>query len=213
MKIEYLGHSCFLIISRSGLRIVCDPYNGIGYEMPKVQADIVTVSHHHYDHDYVAGVGGDPAVIDSPCDKTVGDVKISAVKSFHDDAGGRLRGSNLIFTFTSDGISVCHMGDLGEKFSRGLIEKLAPVDVLLIPVGGNYTIDAAEALKYTEAIAPRIVIPMHYSQGGNIDIDGVRKFMELSKDHEVSSRDGQLELTRADLRGEIKIIKLGRKKQ
>lgn len=177
IKIDYLGHSCFLLRSQGGVRIVTDPFGSIGYPLPPAEADIVTVSHGHYDHCNVAGVGGAPRVIRSTGRYTAGDVLISAVESFHDDAQGRKRGGNLIFRFETEGLTVCHLGDLGEPCTA---QRLADIhaDVLLIPVGGHYTIGAEEAMKYVARIAPAAVIPMHYYTAGlQVDIAGADEFL------------------------------------
>lgn len=181
MKIEYLGHSCFKLTNSAGISVVCDPYSDeIGYKMPKVEADAVTVSHRHFDHDCVRNVSNNPAVFDKEGVFDIHGVKIDSIKSFHDDAQGKKRGENLIFRFKMDDITVCHLGDLGENCSSRLIEKISAVNVLLIPVGGNYTIDAKTAREYVEKIKPQIVIPMHYSTADSkIDIDKIDRFLKF----------------------------------
>lgn len=204
MKIKYLGHSSFLLTESTGTSIVCDPYSEkIGYKMPEVTADAVTVSHHHYDHDNVAAVGGNPVILDKEQGYELTGVVINAVKSFHDDESGALRGENVIFKFRMDGLDVCHLGDLGESCSAELIEAILPVNVLLIPVGGNYTIDAAMAKEYVDRIMPDAVIPMHYrTKGCNIDIEKVDEFVSLFEDGEnveIEEVGGEIEFSREDL--------------
>lgn len=214
MKIEYLGHSCFVLTSGTGVSVVCDPYDdSVGYKMPRVKADAVTVSHHHFDHDCVSNVGGSPEIIDRECSRTLSGVEIDTVRSFHDGMRGKLRGENLIFKFRIDGINVCHLGDLGEAYSRTLVERIKPVDVLLIPVGGTYTIDASTAKEYVNGIMPDIVVPMHYKTADcKLDIGGVDGFTELFGDDSVEVYDsGCLELSRTDGNGKPKIIVLRRK--
>ncbi|MDE7454151.1 MAG: MBL fold metallo-hydrolase [Clostridia bacterium] len=199
MKIEYLGHSCFKLTESTGTSVVCDPYDSsIGYDMPKVEADAVTVSHGHYDHANTGAVVGNPKIIDSECTCELDGVHISAVKSFHDGQRGKVRGENLIFKFRMDGIDICHLGDLGEACSSELIELLLPVDVLLIPVGGNYTIDAEMAKEYVDRLMPNVVIPMHYrDKGCKIDIEKVDGFLEAFDEEDVEEADGsELEVTR-----------------
>ena len=181
MKIEYLGHSCFKLTESTGTSIVCDPYSDeIGYAMRKVSADAVTVSHGHYDHNAVQNVDGAPLLIDGGQNNGLAGVEINSIKSFHDTSRGKKRGENTIFKFRMDGIDVCHLGDLGEKCSSDLIETLLPVDVLLIPVGGTYTIDAEMAKEYVDRIMPDIVIPMHYrTRDCKLDIDRVEEFTGL----------------------------------
>jgi len=214
MKIEYLGHSCFKLTESTGTSVVCDPYSSeIGCEMPKVEADAVTLSHHHYDHDAVQNVSGSPVVIDTESSYDLPGVEINSVKSFHDGCRGKKRGENVIFKFRMDGIDVCHLGDLGEACSSELIEAILPVNVLLIPVGGNYTIDAEMAKEYVDRIMPDIVIPMHYrTRDCKLDIDKADEFLKLFDEETVTETDGNvLELSRSDLNGETGIVLLRKK--
>lgn len=205
MKIRYLGHSSFQLIESTGTTIVTDPYSSsLGSAMPEVKADAVTVSHHHYDHDAVEKVGGKPLVIDKEGNYELDGVEINSIKSFHDPEGGKLRGENIIFKFSMDGIEVCHLGDIGEECSTELIEALLPVDVLLIPVGGTYTIDAEQAKEYVDRIMPDIVIPMHYREKGKkIDVDRVEEFTDLFEEDEVDFDGGsEIDISREDLGGD-----------
>ncbi len=205
MKIRYLGHSSFQLIESTGTTIVTDPYSSsLGSEMPAVTADAVTVSHHHYDHDAVERVGGKPLVIDKEGSYELDGVDINSIRSFHDPEGGRLRGENIIFKFSMDGIEVCHLGDIGEECSTELIEALLPVDVLLIPVGGTYTIDAEQAKEYVDRIMPDIVIPMHYREKGKkLDVDRVEEFTDLFDEEEVDFEGGsEIDISREDLGGD-----------
>lgn len=210
MKIKYLGHSCFLLTESTGTSVLCDPYKDVGYEMPEVSADAVTISHHHYDHDNVGAVGGNPVVLDMEKGYDLPGVEINAISSYHDGAHGALRGDNVIFKFRMDGLDVCHLGDLGEECTPELIEAILPVNVLLIPVGGNYTIDAAAAKEYVDRIMPDVVIPMHYrSKGCALDIDKVDEFVSLFEDEnaEVIEAGNEIELNRSSFDGErTKII-------
>ena len=209
MKIEYLGHSCFTLTESTGTSVVCDPYDpSVGYDMPRLTADAVTVSHKHYDHDYINAVDGNPTVIDKECSQDLSGVEINAIKSFHDGQRGKARGENVIFKFRMDGIDICHLGDLGEACSSELIDLLLPVNVLLIPVGGTYTIDAEMAKEYVDRIMPDVVIPMHYREKGcTLDIDKVDEFINLFDKECVEETDGgELELMRSDLSGDTKVI-------
>ncbi len=182
MRIQYLGHACFRLISDGfGHTIITDPYSEqiVGEQMPELSADLVTVSHKHADHDYVQGVKGDPAVIDCEIVGNYDDVSISSIKTYHDAEQGKKRGENLVFLFKIDGITVAHLGDLGE-INKELVEKLKDVDVLLIPVGGNYTIDSLQAKWYVDEIQPKIAIPMHYKRGTvKIDVAPPEDFYDL----------------------------------
>ena len=215
MKIRYLGHSCFLLTESTGTRILTDPYGDVGFKMPRVEADVVSVSHGHYDHNNVKAVGGNPVVLDKEGQYEVGGVEIIAVKSYHDNANGAERGENLIFKFRLDGIEVCHLGDLGEECSSSLIEMLLPVHVLLIPVGGKYTIDSEQAKEYVDRIMPSIVIPMHYkSKGLSLDIDKPDAFLSQFEEEDVEElEESEIELTRDDIDEETtKIILMERSK-
>lgn len=214
MIIEYLGHSCFKLTESTGTCVVCDPYSEetVGYTMPKVTADAVTVSHHHDDHDFIANVGGNPVIIDKESSFDLPGVEINSVKSFHDGNRGKKRGENVIFKFRMDGIDICHLGDLGEACSLDLIETILPVNVLLIPVGGNYTIDAEMAKEYVDRIMPEIVIPMHFrTKDSKIDIDKLDGFLNLFDGGCIEEKEeSSLELSRSDLTEETKIIVLRR---
>ena len=203
MKIEYLGHSSFKLTESTGTSVVCDPYAAdVGFEMDRVRADAVTVSHGHFDHNNINAVEGNPIVLDKECSYDLPGVEIDAIKSFHDKQRGKKRGENLIFKFRMDGIDVCHLGDLGEDCSSELIDLLLPVNVLLIPVGGTYTIDAATAKKYVDAIAPDAVIPMHYrTPESKIDIAKIDGFLALCKGVEIDNVGSELCLSTHDICG------------
>lgn len=176
MKIEYLGHSCFLF-THGKTRILTDPYSGIGYEMPPVSAEYVTLSHDHFDHNHVDGVKGVKEVFRRPGEYAAGGVKIVGTACYHDDARGAERGKCVAFTFDFGGVTVCHLGDLGEAFSEEGAARFGHPDILLVPVGGTYTIDAREAVRWIEAIAPKAVIPMHYrTEGCALDIAPLSAF-------------------------------------
>ena len=207
MKIQYLGHSSFKLTESTGIGDVTDPYDdSVGYHMPETDADAVTVSHHHYDHDAISKVKGNPVVLDKETGYILKDsVEISSIMSFHDDCRGKKRGENIIFKFRMDGLDVCHLGDLGEDCSSDLIEMILPVNVLMIPVGGNYTIDAKMAKEYVDRIMPDIVIPMHYrAKGCKLDIDKVDDFIdEFDGENVVIAETGdEIEISRDDLDGE-----------
>lgn len=180
MKIEYIGHSCFLMETDAGTRIVTDPFDGIGWRMPPVRAEYACCTHRHFDHGYVEGVQGCRAVVSSAGEHVCGDAKIVGIPSFHDDARGAKRGSNIIYRISADGATVCHMGDIGQKPTEELLAAIGRPEVLLIPVGGTYTVDAAGALGYVRAICPKIVVPMHYkTEDCNLDIAPVHGFVAL----------------------------------
>ncbi len=163
MEIAYFGHSSFRIKTKTG-SLVCDPYDAkaLGKAFPKVEADIVTVSHDHDDHNAVSSVGGEPLVINLPGEYELKGIRVSGFESYHDKTKGEERGRNTMFKIECEDISILHCGDLGHTLSAETIEMIDGVDVLLIPVGGFFTIDAEEARHVVEKLEPSIVIPMHY---------------------------------------------------
>jgi L-ascorbate metabolism protein UlaG (beta-lactamase superfamily) len=163
MKIRWIGHACFYIESGEA-RILTDPFeSSVPYPFPDLTADIVTVSHQHHDHNAVSRVKGTPVVLDKPGATTVHGVAITGLASFHDDAKGAKRGKNLIFRFDLEGLRLAHLGDLGTALTDELRRELDEVEVLMIPVGGYYTIDAAEAAALVRSLPRvRVVLPMHY---------------------------------------------------
>jgi L-ascorbate metabolism protein UlaG (beta-lactamase superfamily) len=171
MEIAYLGHSSFRIKTKKAV-IVTDPYDPyLGFKMPKVKADAVTVSHDHRDHNFVEAVLGtkdhpQPFIIDGPGEYEISEVFILGMASFHDQSLGKKRGKNTIYLITADEIKLCHLGDLGHKLLEKQVEELNQVDVLLVPVGGVYTIGPQKAHEVIDQIDPKIVIPMHYQLPG-----------------------------------------------
>ena len=209
MKIRWFGHACFLLESQDGTKVVTDPFDGsVGYKIPMVEADLVTVSHDHYDHNYVEGVQGDPEIMKSPGEYTIGGVSINGVPAFHDDVKGAKRGPNIIYTFDIDGIKVCHLGDLGHLLSKIQLEEIGEIDVLLIPVGGTFTLDAEGAAAAIEQFSPKVVIPMHFKTPAvSMPIDPVDKFLEKMGKGEHSDSD-TLEITSETLDQEQHIVVL-----
>ena len=206
MKIEWLGHSSFLLEESTGTSIVTEPYEreNVGIPYPKVRADIVTISHGHHDHNAVKAVQGDPKVIDRVGFWEIDGVDINTLESNHDHHGGARRGKNLICKFRLDGVDVVHMGDIGEEITPELGEAIGPVNVLLIPVGDNYTIGAEQAKEYVDFLMPDIVIPMHYKTPScKLDIDKLRPFLQLFEDEHIRFVPGDvIEFDREDFDGE-----------
>jgi L-ascorbate metabolism protein UlaG (beta-lactamase superfamily) len=165
---RWFGQACFQIITSQNSVIVADPMAMGGYAIPKdVKADIVTISHEHSDHNRVDAVAGSPIVLrglgEEPIERTIKDVKIYSVDSFHDDTQGSQRGENAIFVFEFDGIRVAHLGDLGHTLTEAQVEKIGRIDVLMIPIGGRYTIFGDQADRVIEQLEPKmIVFPMHF---------------------------------------------------
>jgi len=163
MKIQWLGHACFLVTLSNGKTIITDPFDSnVGYPQPGLYADIVTVSHQHFDHNAVKTVPGKSAIVQKEGRHSYEGVVITGVLSFHDTAKGSQRGKNIIFIIEAEGLRICHLGDLGHVLEPDQVDKIGAVDVLLIPVGGYYTIGATEAIKVVEQLKPKVVLPMHF---------------------------------------------------
>ncbi len=171
MVITYFGHS-FLLLEGKEYSIALDPYKGIGLEIPSVTSDYVFCSHEHFDHNNVSAVKNAKRVEDG------GNFKI--IKTYHDDSFGAIRGTNNVLLFTLDGIKMAFLGDFGESDNKGVINALKGVDILFIPIGGTYTIDALTAKRYVDEIQPKTIVPIHYKiKGVTVEIDGVKTFLNL----------------------------------
>jgi len=168
MKIKWYGHSAFQITTDKGTRIIIDPYESgsyggtLSYGKITDEADIVLTSHDHPDHNYIKDIQGKYKHISKAGDYEIEDIKIKAIPCFHDSVGGKKGGSNLIFVITADGLNLVHMGDIGHPLDQEMLKKIGKVDILLLPVGGYFTIDALQAAKLMNTLQPSITIPMHY---------------------------------------------------
>jgi len=183
MIITWQGHSCFKIQDKQGsegVTLVTDPFDKeIGLKAPSFDADIVTVSHEHSDHNNVSSIKGKYFLINSPGEYDFKNILVEGVDSYHDEKEGAERGKNIIYRIEVEDISITHLGDLGHVLDSSQLEKLTGTDILLIPVGGKYTLDAKKAVEVISQIEPRIVIPMHYKVDNlNIDIDALDKFIK-----------------------------------
>jgi L-ascorbate metabolism protein UlaG (beta-lactamase superfamily) len=185
MKIKYLAHASFLITSDNGTAIVNDPYSvapNLKYKPLSESAQIVTMSHGHGDHNNVKGVKGNPRVIKEAGKAEAAGIPVRGLASYHDEVKGSKRGNNVIFCFAVDGLNVCHLGDLGHELGDKEAAEIGPVDVLMVPVGGFYTIDASEATEVVRKLKPRVVIPMHYkTELLDFPITGVEEFLKGKK--------------------------------
>jgi L-ascorbate metabolism protein UlaG (beta-lactamase superfamily) len=185
VTIKWLGHSSFLISEEGGVKIVTDPFDkSVGYPMPDESADVCVISHDHFDHNCVSAIKGKPEVVKGTGERKVRGVKFHGVASFHDEQGGSQRGKNTIWTFELGGIRFAHAGDLGAKLDDSQKGEIGAVDVLLVPVGGYYTIDASTAAGVVKALNPKVVIPMHYKtsfMGENFPISRVDEFTRGKK--------------------------------
>jgi L-ascorbate metabolism protein UlaG (beta-lactamase superfamily) len=163
VKISWLGHASF-IIETAGKKIITDPFDeSVGYPGWGPEGDIVTVSHDHWDHNAVEAVKGHPRIIKETGSVEAENIKFTGISAYHDKVRGQERGPNTIFRILSEGISLVHLGDLGHVLSPEQVKALGPVNVLLIPVGGKFTINASEAFTIVGQLKPNIVVPMHYN--------------------------------------------------
>ena len=210
MLIKHIGHAEFLVETENGVRIATDPYDaGCGYPLRKVTADAALISHHHHDHDAVENLQGEPRVIDTAGQFTPEPgVKVTAVRGFHDDAEGTKRGETLLFLIETEGLRIVHLGDLGCALDAGQLEILKNPDVLMIPVGGFYTIDAQQARDTAEQLRARIILPMHYRTVYNSDwpIADREGFLSLYDSAEICRDAEALRVTEGDLECHPKVV-------
>jgi L-ascorbate metabolism protein UlaG (beta-lactamase superfamily) len=206
LQIRWHGHSCWEIANNKTL--VIDPHDGksIGIPAPNVTGDIILVSHDHYDHNSVKSVEkeGSKIVLDGR-KRTIDDVEIRGIDSFHDEVGGAKRGANIMYKFTIDGIKFCHLGDLGHELDSETVEKIGKVDILFVPIGGTFTVDDKQAWNVIKAIKPKIVIPMHYKIGGlSLSISGIDGFLEQNN-YKVIPVGNEIEIDKEDLPDEPEV--------
>jgi L-ascorbate metabolism protein UlaG (beta-lactamase superfamily) len=199
MEITWLGHSCFRIRG-SHTTIITDPYSpDLGYSLGKPTAHIVTVSHQHPGHSYVSGIGGEPKLVTRPGEYEINGVLIIGMTTFHDTEGGKNRGKNTIYLIEIDEVSICHLGDLGHVLTTKQVEEIDNIDVLLIPVGGVSTIDAARAAEVVRQLDPKVVVPMHYkTEALKRELDPVDKFLKEMGSKQIEPQP-KLSVTKANL--------------
>lgn len=181
MNIQYYGHSCFKITTKPAGRgqgdvnVFLDPFDKtVGLRPPQGLADLILVSHDHPDHNNITALKGEPTIIDIPGEYSVKGINILGIQSYHDDKQEKL---NTLFLLESEDLKICHLGDLGTDLSSKQLEQIDGVDILMIPIGGKYTINYEKAIDLIRKIEPKIIIPMHYKiKGSLIDIDDEKKF-------------------------------------
>ncbi|MDQ3098469.1 MAG: MBL fold metallo-hydrolase [bacterium] len=180
MDISWYGQSCFKLKGKNA-SIVVDPYDPetVGLKKLKVSGDILAITHQHEDHNNKDAVEGDPFIIEGAGEYEVKGITIHGIQSFHDAKEGKERGLNLVYTIELDGVNVCHLGDLGHELTTAQLELIGDVDILLIPVGGVYTIDAAEAVKVIAQIEPHVIIPMHYKVSDSSKLGTLEEFLKV----------------------------------
>ncbi|HPP07175.1 MAG TPA: MBL fold metallo-hydrolase [Syntrophorhabdaceae bacterium] len=188
MKIKWYGHAAFNITTEDGVRIIIDPYlsnafgGALSYGKIQDEADIVLTSHDHDDHNYTKDINGKFVLINSEGTRSVKGVTIKAIPTYHDPSKGKERGKNLIFVIEAEGLRIAHAGDLGHTLEKETIKEIVPVDILLLPVGGFYTIDPKEATKVMEDLKPAVAIPMHFrTEKCNFPIASVEEFTKSKK--------------------------------
>ena len=212
MQIIWYGQSCFQIISNQGknniVNIVIDPFDkNIGLNVPRLKAEIALISHQHNDHNNIKAVLGDPFVIDSPGEYEIKDVFIQGLSAFHDNVKGKERGEVIIYTIELNGISICHLSDLCQnELTVQQLDKIGAVDILMIPVGGVYTISAKEATKIISQIEPKIIIPMHYQIPKlKLKLDKLENFLEVIGKKTIEPQN-KLTIKKKDLLGKDKEV-------
>lgn len=185
-----------------------DPFDpaSVGIKMPKVETDVLLVSHSHPDHSFRDNIKNEYLLLDSPGEYEVKGVNINGILSYHDEAKGSERGRNTIFVMEMENLKLCHLGDLGTELDSAQLEAIDGVDILFIPVGGKYTIDPKMAVKVINDIEPKIVIPMHYADGKDVDLAPLDKFLtEIGEEAEVLDK---LKISAKDMVEEMKVIVL-----
>ena len=213
MKIKWYGHAAFMITSDQGVRIITDPYESgafggaLSYRKIPDEADVVTVSHDHADH-YTSPLKGKPQIINKEGKFTEKGIEFLGIHTFHDPSKGKERGKNLLFCFTIDGIKVCHCGDLGHRLSKDELRQIGKVDLILIPVGGFYTLEPPDAIKVCQDINPGLIIPMHYkTEKCNFPIVGVEEFLKGWKEiRRMTSSETELEAKKLPSKTEVIVL-------
>ena len=217
MQITYLGHSCFKLKSKTGT-VITDPYHdeATGLRLGKQAADVVTMSHHHDDHnagELIAGETRDKSfLIDRPGEYEVGGISVFGTQVAHDDKDGAERGVNTIFSILVENLNICHLGDLGHLLTSEQISRIGNVDILLCPIGGVYTIDYKQAIEVMNALEPKIFIPMHYKvMGLNAKFDQVSTLADFEKEYGLAPEPVlKLEVAKDKLPDEMEIVVLER---
>jgi len=199
MEITWRGHSCFLIKGKEKT-IITDPcHPDLGYRLGEPEADIVTLSHFHPGHSYIEGVANDPKQIKSPGEYEIGGTFITGVASFHDDKKGEVRGKNTIYIIEMDGITLCHLGDLGHPLDSRLVEEIGDIGILFLPVGEVSTVPIDTAVEIVRQLEPPIVIPMHYkTEAFTGNLSPVDKFLDKMRIKWIESRP-KLSITSSSL--------------
>lgn len=215
MEIRYLGHASFHLKGKTG-SVVTDPFDQkiVGIPFPKIDSTIVTLSHEHADHNKSELIGGEPLVIRHPGEYEKQGIRVTGISVFHDSHQGKQRGKNTMYKIEIDGVSLLHCGDLGHILTDSVIDELGEIDVLLVPVGGVYTIGPKEAIAVSESIEPSYVIPMHFKDkdinsetfGELAQVSEFIKLMGVTPDVPVK----KVSIKKEDLQESVKVILMER---
>lgn len=201
MRIRWHGHSCFEI--GGSVTIVTDPHDGksLGIAPPKANADLVLMSHDHFDHNCVTLVSGsDTSVIRKPVMTVERGVRVEGIPAFHDTNGGSKRGQITIFKFELDGTTFCHLGDLGHELDEATVEKISPVDFLFVPTGAVFTVGPDSAKAVIDSVSPKVAIPMHYRMPGmTLSIQPIQNFLRLCDQKSVVKVGNEVEFSEDEL--------------
>lgn len=208
MEITWLGHGCIRLKGRDSV-VLMDPCpKSTGYSLGRQTADIVTVSHDHPDHNYVESLTGTPRRLDAPGEYEIGGVMVTGVRTFHDDQRGKERGGNTAFVVEVDEVRICHLGDIGHVPTQEQSEQLSDIDVLLVPVGGHGTINAATASEVISQIEPKLVVPVHYAtESSTAELDPLDSFIK-QMGITAPAAQAKLTVTRSSLPAETQVVVL-----
>ena len=206
VEISWLGHSCFILKGKEKT-VITDPYcPELGYSLDTPQADIVTVSHFHPGHSYVEGIANSPKQVKGPGEYEIGNIFITGLASYHDNEKGNARGKNIIYLMEMEGLTLCHLGDLGHPLTASMLEELGNCDILFLPVGEVSTISVDVAVEIVRQLTPRLVIPMHYKTDVvTKNLERADKFLGKMGIHEIEPK-AKLSLTKASLPSELQIV-------
>jgi L-ascorbate metabolism protein UlaG (beta-lactamase superfamily) len=210
IRVRWHGHSCFEVATDE-IIVATDPHDGksLGISPPRVRADVVLVSHDHFDHAATRLVEkpGVAQVLSDPSPREMGGLHVRGVPTYHDVNEGQSRGGNIAFVFTLEGVKFCHLGDLGHVLTRDQVEAIGPVDVLFVPVGGVFTIDAPAAWGVIGLLSPKIVVPMHYRVGGlSLSINDISPFLEGADPDCVMKVGNVVEFSETDLEEDEQLV-------
>lgn len=206
VEISWLGHSCFILKGKEKT-VITDPYcPELGYSLDTPQADIVTVSHFHPGHSYVEGIADSPKQVKGPGEYEIGNAFITGLPSYHDNEKGNARGKNTIYLVEMEGLTLCHLGDLGHPLTASMLEELGNCDILFLPVGEVSTISVDVAVEIVRQLTPHIVIPMHYKTDVlTKNLERVDKFLGKMGIHDIEPR-AKLSITTASLPSELQTV-------